>query len=348
MQSKKSGKLVKIILGMLVSVVFLWLVFKEIDFNEVWSAMQDLNLFWLIPAILVYFIGVWVRTTRWCFLMRPVKKSTTARFFPIYIISYMANNILPMRIGDIYRAYIVGKKEQVSKSATLVTIGVERIFDGLTMLVLLLLSILLFPVKHEVVGNAVKFGSLLFLSAIMVCYILVLKKSWADAVFKMGLSIVPSKYHEKFQELFDNFFHGLDALKGVHEIIFVILLSLGTWLIEASSFYLVFVAFGFTGSFHIAVATMAMVNLMIIVPASPGYFGPFEYACKVILGSQGYGSVIGFTESTAVAFALVLHVVVQWIPSTLLGLIFMWTEHISFSEIDETSDQDDESKPLVS
>jgi len=103
---------------------------------------------------------------------------------------------------------------------------------------------------------------------------------------------------------------------------------------EASSFYLVFVAFGFTGPFHIAIATMAMVNLMIVVPSSPGYFGPFELACTLILGEKGYGSIIGFSEHVVVAYALIIHVVVQWIPSTILGLIFMWTEHISFKEID--------------
>ncbi|MCD4655399.1 flippase-like domain-containing protein [bacterium] len=335
MKNKKYRNFLKIFIGLLISVVFLWLVFRQIHLAEVWEAMQNLKIVWLLPAILVYFAGVWVRTTRWCILMRPVKKSTTSRFFPIYVISYMANNILPMRIGDIYRAYIVGKKEKVSKSASLVTIGVERIFDGLTMLALLSVAIMLFPIKHETVRQAVQIGSVLFLGAILICYVVLLKKQWSEWLFKKFLSLVPDKFHSRLRSLFDDIHQGLDALKGGYETALVAALSLITWLIEALSYHLVFIAFGFNGPFHIAIATMALVNLMIIVPAAPGYFGPFELACVIILGKRGYGEITGFSQNVAAAYALVLHVVVQWIPSTLLGLIYMWSEHISFKEIEE-------------
>jgi len=336
MNNKKTKKNVtKIIIGLIISIFFLWLVFRQIELDKVWAAMKNLKLSWLVPAVLIYFAGVWVRTTRWCILMKPVKKSTTSRFFPIYVISYMANNILPLRIGDIYRAYIVGKKENVSKSASLVTIGVERIFDGLTMLGLLFVAIMLFPIKHETVRQTVQIGSILFLGAILLCYIMLLKKNWSEWVFNKLLPVFPGKYHNDLKELFENIYHGLDTLKGGYDTFLVALLSLTTWLIEASSYYLVFIAFGFIGPFHIAIATMALVNLMIIVPAAPGYFGPFELACVIILGNKGYGDITGFTANIAAAYALVLHVVVQWIPSTLLGLIYMWTEHISFGEIEK-------------
>ena len=109
---------------------------------------------------------------------------------------------------------------------------------------------------------------------------------------------------------------------------------IGIWLIEVSSYYLALNAFGFFGSFLVAIATMAMVNLLIIIPSGPGYFGLFEAACCLILGPAGYADLTGFTESVTTAYALILHVVVQWIPSTLLGLVFMWHEHISFKEIE--------------
>lgn len=215
----------------------------------------------------------------------------------------------------------------------------ERIFDGLTMLILLFLSVMFFPIKHEAVRQAVQIGSILFLGAIVACYVLVLRRAWAEWVFKRVLKFVPDKHHSRFTQVFDNFFQGLDSLKGASDILMVVGLSLATWLIEAASYYLVLCAFGFFGPFHVAVAAMALVNLMIIVPAAPGYFGPFELACFIILGDRGYGDLTGFSHDVAAAYALVLHVVVQWIPSTLLGLIYMWTEHISFKEI-ETEDSE--------
>ncbi len=320
--------------GIGISLFFLWMVFKDIEFQEIIQDIKDIQALWLIPAIIAYFAGVWVRTARWGVLLRPIKRSSAAKLFPIYVISYMANNILPLRIGDIYRAWIVGKKENISKSAALVTIGVERIFDGLTMLGLLLIAILYVPIQDERVAKAVNIGGVVFLGAIAVCYVLILKRTWAEKLFEKVISITGSGANNKLIEIFDNLFHGLDALKNISDIAIVMSLSLSTWLIEALSYYLVLNAFGFFGSFIVALATMAMVNLMIIVPSAPGYFGPFELACFIILGRSGYGSLTGFVETTAAAYALILHVVVQWIPSTCLGLIYMWKEHISFKEIE--------------
>lgn len=309
-----------------------------VDVDKVWLAMKEVDLLWLIPAILIYFLAIWVRTSRWALLMKPIKQCTTRRFFPIYVISYMANNILPLRIGDFYRAYIVGKKEQVSKGASLVTIGVERIFDGLTMLVLLFLSVLFYPVEDPTVKLAIQVGAIIFLIALFVCYLVVLNKKWAQWIFDRLLGFAPERLHPRLTVVFANFFKGLDSLRGAKDILLVASFSLFTWLLEAASYMTVLWAFGFWGGFHVAVSTMAFVNLFIIVPAAPGYFGPFETACIIILGKSGYGSVTQFTENIAAAYALILHVLVQWLPTTLLGLFYMWREHLSFKEIKDNSE----------
>ncbi len=328
------------IIGLGISAILLFLVFRSIDIQKVWESLVQANFWWIPVAIGIYFLGIWVRTTRWVLLMKPIKQCTTSRFFPIYVISYMANNILPLRIGDIYRAYIVGKKEKVSKGASLVTIGVERIFDGLTMLALLFGAVLFYPVTDPKVKMAIQIGAIVFLSAILACYFIILRKNWAVWIFKQTLRMIPEPKHARCREIFDNFYIGLDSLRGMRDILAVMGLSLSTWLIEAASYMVVLWSFGFWGPLHVAISTMAMVNLMIIVPSSPGYFGPFEMACVVILGKTGYGGLTQFTNDIAVAYAIVLHVVVQWIPSTLLGLIYMWKEHISFNEIQIENEPD--------
>jgi len=339
-------KSLRVVIGLVVSAVFLFVIFRAIDLKEVADALLDIQIIWIPLAIVIYFVGIWVRTARWGTLMKPVKKCPTKRFFPIYVISYMANNIFPLRIGDIYRAYIVGKKEDVSKAASLVTIGVERIFDGLTMLLLLFVSFIFFPVEDPNVKLAIQISAAIFLSALIVCYIIVFNKSWANWIFTKILLFVPEKLHPRLKDIFENFFKGLDSLRGARDISIVFSLSILTWLIEAVSYMAVLRAFGFFGGFHVAVSTMALVNLMIIVPAAPGYFGPFEGACLIILGKSGYGEVTQFNENIAAAYALVLHVVVQWIPSTLLGLFYMWKEHLSFKEISSDADNPPDQKKL--
>lgn len=332
-------KKIRVIAGLLISLVLLGLIFRKIDLDAVLHAMSNLNLIWLPVAIIVYFAGIWVRTARWRLLMSPVKICTTQALFPIYIISYMANNILPLRIGDLYRAYIIGRKEAVSKSASLVTVAVERIFDGLTMLLLLAVAFMFYPVEDLVVRQAIRIGSVVFIGAIAACYIIIINKNLAHRLFTMIVLRFPVKHQDRLNEVFDNLFKGLDSLKGFRMIAWIITASFLTWLIEASSYYITLIAFGFWGEFHVAIATMAMVNLLIIVPSAPGYFGPFEMACVIILGKTGYGDVTGFSTEMAAAFALVLHVAVQWIPSTLLGMLYMWKEHLTFKEINNDQNQ---------
>ncbi len=327
----------RILIGLVISIILLGFVFREIDLPELVAALSEVDVIWIPVAVFVYFFGIWLRTTRWTLLMQPIKKCSTRSFFPIYVISYMANNILPLRLGDVYRAYIVGKKESVSKGASLVTIGVERIFDGLTMLALLSLALLFYPVEDPLIKKAVTYGAVFFFTAIVICYVAVLNQKWATWFFhKVVVTLMPVKYHVKMNTIVDNLFVGLKSLKGFKTISGVIVFSFITWLVEAVSYMIVLIAFGFSGNFHVSIMTMALVNLMIIIPAAPGYFGPFELACVIVLGNTGYDI---FSQEHAVAFALILHVVVQWIPSTFLGLVYMWKEHINFREINWESDK---------
>jgi glycosyltransferase 2 family protein len=333
-RKRPAVRAIRILFGLAISALFIWLIYTRIEVDKVTEAIRAVQVWWLIPAIVIYILGVWVRTARWSVLMNCVKKCSTNRLFPIYMISYMANNILPLRMGDIYRAYFVGRKESISKGATLVTIGVERIFDGLTMLLLLAGSLLFYPVNNPEVKLAIQIGSIVFLGSIIICYLVVLNRSWSDWIFSKFLALAPEKYHSRLHDIFDNLFHGLDSLKGKRELAGIVVLSLLTWLVEAVSYMVTLWAFGFFGGFHVSVSTMALVNLMIIVPAGPGYFGPFEAACIIMLGASGYGNVTHFTKEISTAYALILHIVVQWIPSTFLGLFYMWKEHVGFKQVE--------------
>ncbi len=331
-------KTLRIIFGILVSILLLGFIFYKIDIHKVWEALTGINAVYLIPAIIAYFTGIWTRTMRWGFLMRPIKKCETSRLFPVYVISYMVNNVIPLRMGDVYRAVVAGRRESVSRSATLVTIGVERIFDGLTMLVLLALSFWFYPVSDPRVKSAIQIGSIVFLGAIILCYIVVMNKKYAEWIANLVINSLPGKFHSRLRTLFDNFFVGLDVLKGPREMVSIITLSFVTWLLESLSYLIVMWSFHLWVGFHVAISTMALVNLMIIVPAGPGYFGPFELACIIMLGKSGYGGITRFTTEMATAYALILHILVQWIPSTLAGIFYMWKEHVGFQEVRENVD----------
>src|SRR5574338_1513198 len=120
--------------GVLISVVFVWLSLRGLRLTDFWDAVKGANYWWLLPGIAVYFVGVWIRAWRWHYLLGPIKKIPTRTMFPITTIGYMGNNIYPARAGEVLRAVILKRKEGVAISASLATIIVERIFDGVVML----------------------------------------------------------------------------------------------------------------------------------------------------------------------------------------------------------------------
>ncbi|MDQ6602195.1 MAG: flippase-like domain-containing protein, partial [Chloroflexota bacterium] len=126
---RRSGAFsLKFWIGIAISVVFLYLALRGQDFGALWRAMREASYVWLIPAIGCYFVGVVIRTYRWHILLRSTANIPMRRLWPVIVIGYMANNILPLRAGELVRTYVLSEREKVSRSATLATIVVERVF----------------------------------------------------------------------------------------------------------------------------------------------------------------------------------------------------------------------------
>ena len=128
-------------LGMLISALLLFFALRGLKLGEAWQALRGAQYLWLLPGVAVYFVGVWVRAWRWHYLLRPLKTISTRTMFPIVTIGYMGNNIYPARAGEVLRAVILKRREGVSVSASLATVIVERVFDGVVMLAFVFLNL---------------------------------------------------------------------------------------------------------------------------------------------------------------------------------------------------------------
>src|SRR5512136_1747207 len=120
--------------GVLISAVFLWWALNKLNLGDFWKAVKSANYWWIFPGVAVYFVAVWARAWRWHYLLRPIKAIPTRVMFPVTCIGYMGNNIYPARAGEVLRAVVLKRRQGVSVSASLATIIVERIFDGVVML----------------------------------------------------------------------------------------------------------------------------------------------------------------------------------------------------------------------
>ena len=128
-------------LGILISAAFLVWAASKLQLGDVWTAMKSANYIWLVPGVAVWFVGLFVRTWRWHYMLRPLKKISTWKMFPVVAIGYFGNNVYPARAGEVLRAYVLRKREGVPISASLATVIVERIFDGVVMLAFVFLNL---------------------------------------------------------------------------------------------------------------------------------------------------------------------------------------------------------------
>jgi uncharacterized protein (TIRG00374 family) len=314
-------------LGVVVSVLFLAYAIKGQKLPEVWQGLREANYLWLIPGIIVYFGAVWLRTYRWKYLLRPIKHIPTRALFPVVTIGYMGNNIFPLRAGEVLRAYVLKRKEEVSASASLATIVVERIFDGITMLIFVF-AILPLVQTNELLGQLLPFMSIFFFGALLAFLLVASSPARTERVYEWAVQhLVPARLREQVKGLLDRFVEGLEVLRSGRDMLFILGISIVLWLVEAWKYWFVMQGFGFVQPFYVLVFTCAIVNLATSIPSTPGYLGTFEVA--------GIESLVlfGVARHTATSFMLALHAAL-WFPITAVGAYFAWRESLSWREME--------------
>src|SRR5688572_7583245 len=213
-------------LGVLISIVFIWLSLRGLKLNEFWGTVQKANYIWLLPGIGVYFIAVWVRAWRWHYLLGPIKKIPTKTMFPITTIGYMGNNIYPARAGEVLRAVILKRKEDVPVSASLATIIVERIFDGVVMLAFVFVNL---PELAKLTGQSgfvgniqqvAVIGTAVFIGALIV---FLLAAMFPQVTAKVGVWMIerltPQRLHKKILDIMNKFLTGLASLRSPFNVL---------------------------------------------------------------------------------------------------------------------------------
>lgn len=319
-------------LGALISVLFLWLALGGLRLGDFWGAIQRANYIWLVPGIGVYFIGVWVRAWRWHYLLGPIKKIPTKTMFPITTIGYMGNNIYPARAGEVLRAVILKRKEGVSVSASLATIIVERIFDGVVMLAFVFVNLSQLTKltgASGFVGNIQQvavIGTGVFLGALVV---FLLAAMFPQTAMRVGLwfihRFVPQRFHARWISLANKFLDGLASLRSPFNVLMVFLTSIFIWLLETGKYWFVMQAFDFNVSFFALMLMNGIVNLATTIPSAPGYIGTFDAPGIAVL------TAFGVDQATAAGYTLTLHVAL-WVPITLLGAYYLAREGIKWNE----------------
>jgi glycosyltransferase 2 family protein len=314
------GKYARIGLGVVVTLVFLWLAVRNIEYSAVAEALRSANYLYLIPAALCTMAGFCLRAVRWGRILRPTRSVPFRRLFPVMMVGFAANNILPARIGEFARAFLTGSREQISRSLALATIVVERVFDGVTLIALMTITLVLFPrsldnstLQTVVFGATAIFG----IATLGLIGLLVVPNVVLAPVFFV-LRRVPRRIGSRVGGLIETFLQGLHALRSRSALGVISAYSVLIWALECSAFGFVLLAFPFDLSVPEWLAASAFlvvfVNLGIMVPSVPGYIGTYQFFATLALGA------FAISSSYAFGLAIVAHAM-QYVLITGTGLV---------------------------
>ncbi|MGH2537285.1 MAG: lysylphosphatidylglycerol synthase transmembrane domain-containing protein [Candidatus Promineifilaceae bacterium] len=313
-------------LGVLISAIFVWLALRGLRLEAVWASMRAAEYGWLVPSVGVYFLAVWARTWRWHYMLRPLKWVPTGRLFPVVVIGYMGNNVYPLRAGEVLRSFVLRGREGVGMGASLATVVVERVFDGLVMLAFVFAALPLAPLPSGPIRSAVASASLVFFAALVFFIGLAAVPAQALRLAEAIIGrLLPARARRPALELAGRFLTGLESLRSFRNVLAIFATSVLIWLLETVKYWFVMQAFDFSLSFFALMLMNGVVNLATTLPSAPGYIGTFDAPGIAVL------TLYGVEPELATAYTLVLHAAL-WLPITLLGVVYLLQARMGWAD----------------
>ncbi len=313
-------------LGLLVSLLFLYLAIHGLDFGALWQALAKANYWYLAPALAAYFAGVYIRSIRWAYILSPTSPPSATGLFPVVVIGYMANDLLPARMGELVRTYVAGSKLGIPRSKALMTIVIERLMDGIAMLAFAGTALILIPTDPDL-----KRGLGLTLAVFVLATAAILMahrfRAFLLSLTDFLLGYLPERLGGRIQTIISSAMEGFEILGSPKPLLMALATSVAAWGFEAGMYALIAQGFGLPLTPVSYLMLVAVANLATLIPSSPGYVGTFEAASIAVLVA-----LMGLPRDMAVAYVLVLHASLYF-PVTLLGLAYWWHASLSLDSV---------------
>ncbi len=318
--------------GIAVSLIFMALLLNKIDFRQLGSALRSADYLYVALAVGFTFASYYLRAVRWRYLLISEKIIPLSSLYPATIIGYMANNLLPARLGEFVRAYMLAQKEQLETPAVFASLVIDRLFDGFSVLLLLLITLftLQLPPGMEDAALALRTGGavmfLLYCGVLLFLYLLKRQTMRTLSAVEYVLKPFPQRITGKAIPLLGSFIGGIRlSQRGTH-IAALLISSAGIWLCCLLAVDMTLHSFNIRLPLAASVFILILLVFAVMVPASPGFIGTYHYACYKGL------SVFGVAKTTSVSIALIMHGS-SFFPVILAGFYYLWKNKISLNEL---------------
>ena len=317
-------KNIYIVLGFAISIILLYFALKGVHFSEIWSTLRKTSLALAFTPLVFIALAISICSFRWSKVA-----GTTVRFreaFVALLIGMFVNNVLPARLGEVARGYVLSRKKNLSLTYSLSTVFLDRFFDltGLTGLLLFTLIFLPRASLPPIVFRAI-YSVIGVLVLCIILIILVSRESFANHLSKRFLTLersFVSRFTRRLLEVQEN----LKRIGSPLTIVFFVVMSFCSWLSMSVALYLVIRALHVPVPFVCVPFVCALLNLAISIPSSPGYVGLYQFLIVYLL------SIFGVSRSEGLTISVLYHA--SWyIPYTVVGFALSLREHLNIRDI---------------
>jgi hypothetical protein len=315
----------KLAAGLLVSALFLWLAGRGIDWGDFREALRTTRYLYLVPAVIFTMLGHFSRALRWKYMMAPIKDCGIGSLWPATAIAFMVNNLLPARLGEFVRAFVIGRTERVSRSASFATIVYERVVDVFVLILLLWYCMMRISGPEWLsrsAGILIVFNVALFL----LLWAMVRWRARFRSMLDRAIHPLPAGTKQRVHGSAGAFIDGLGVLTRPSSLFPIAALSVAVWGCALLAVYCCVLAFRMDVPPMASVFLIVLISLGSMIPSAPAFLGTMQYACVVGLG------VYLVDRSHALAFSTVYHAT-QFFPITLAGLYYAWRAHLGLAEL---------------
>lgn len=321
---------VRLTVGVVISLVLLYLTFRGLDWQEVFTALREANYAYIAIAVLVTLATFLLRAMRWSYLLRPVRVLRWQSLVSVVYIGFFGNYVLPAKTGELVRTYVLGKRETMSKSAVLGSIAVEKTMDTLILFVILLGTLWAVPLPGWI-SDFEQVAAVVLVAVLVIMFVLAARGRYAVNLIVRGLQFVFPWWKERVARVAHSFVDGLSVLYHGPSIGIVILLSIAIWAMTTATFFIIGSALSLDLPLYAYVIIVAITNMGSFVPSLPGRFGTLEFLSVAVLG------LFGVDKNTAVLFPILLRLV-QLLP-ILLGYFFLNREGVRILDVEQASNE---------
>ena len=292
----------KVLIGMGISVVCIAIVVNGIEWSAVGGALRRTDLLLLLPALGFLALMFLLRAYRWQRLVAPIAVLPLRPFWSASVIGFMANDLLPFRVGEVVRAYALAHLTVVPISAALATSVLERVWDTVAVGIVTIVTFSQFSLPSWVARTN---------AAVLIVSVAVLVGgAWLARGGEHRFVWLPAR----FASLAERFVSGLYSLRSFSALLWVLLLSFVVWFMLVGYYWVLLRACGFALPFSAALLVTVFTVFAAAVPAAPGFVGTYQYAVVLAL------SFFSVPKAEALGFSIIAHLA-QLVPVIIAGLI---------------------------